>query len=446
MDPEISDKADHNSPKGSLFEKNLRRITNYSYAAILGLIVSLILLALEQRLAAGIVIITCSAAGIFLLRNWLLLIRKAGDAALEAADSNVQKEQMITGFSHKIREPLNNLVLISDMLIDSGLDRKQKDLVETFAASTNNMVSTVNELTMQSAGNLNFEARKNLKFRIFQTIQNTLELYGLKENSLLRFSLNNQEFNDFECYGDPIVLKQIFLAVFNVIEDTRTDVVTNVTISLSNELKTDALSVVAIKLITDRPINLINEVRQENDLVARLIKAGKGNYTMELTEKQTVLSFSLPFTIVPEEPKVQIASSRIEELIQKSRMSKELKDLNVLIVEDNAINKKITELTLKPLVRSIDTASNGKEALDKFGSASFDLILMDIQMPVMSGLQAAEKIRALEASTNSHVPIIAITANAMLGDRERCISAGIDDYISKPFQPSTLIEKIKSCI
>ena len=117
-----------------------------------------------------------------------------------------------------------------------------------------------------------------------------------------------------------------------------------------------------------------------------------------------------------------------------------------MLVEDNLINQKITHLTLKPLVASIETASNGKEALDKFGNAAFDLILMDIQMPVMSGLIAAEKIRALEASTNSHVPIIAITANAMLGDKEKCISAGIDDYISKPFQPSALIEKIKKYI
>ena len=97
---------------------------------------------------------------------------------------------------------------------------------------------------------------------------------------------------------------------------------------------------------------------------------------------------------------------------------------------------------MKPLVNSIDTATNGKEALDKFGTSKYDLILMDIQMPVMSGLVAAEKIRSLETSTNAHIPIIAITANAMLGDKERCISAGIDDYISKPFQPSALIEKI----
>jgi len=71
---------------------------------------------------------------------------------------------------------------------------------------------------------------------------------------------------------------------------------------------------------------------------------------------------------------------------------------------------------------------------------------MDIQMPVMDGLTASQKIRELEASTNTHVPIIAITANAMLGDKEKCIAAGIDEYISKPFHPTLLIEKIKKSI
>ena len=130
----------------------------------------------------------------------------------------------------------------------------------------------------------------------------------------------------------------------------------------------------------------------------------------------------------------------------KKKTRKELKDVNILLVEDNSINQKITLLTLKPLVNNIDTATNGKEALDKFGTSNYDLILMDILMPVMSGLVAAEKIRALEGTTNAHVPIIAITANAMLGDKERCLSAGMDDYISKPFQPSALIEKIKMYI
>jgi CheY-like chemotaxis protein len=181
-------------------------------------------------------------------------------------------------------------------------------------------------------------------------------------------------------------------------------------------------------------------------LSASLISSSKGTFSQEVGNNYTVLNILLPFTSHVSEPKQKTASQKIEELIQKDKIHKELKDIKILLVEDNLINQKITLLTLHPLVSSIDTASNGKEALDKFGTANYDLILMDIQMPVMNGLVASEKIRSLESTTNSHVPIIAITANAMIGDKEKCLSAGIDDYISKPFQPAALIDKIKKII
>jgi CheY-like chemotaxis protein len=203
---------------------------------------------------------------------------------------------------------------------------------------------------------------------------------------------------------------------------------------------------VGLRIQTDKNIVLINEEQKERSLTAKLISFKRGYFNQEFGNNFTVLNISLPFGNIVREQKQHIASPKIEELIQKEKTHKELKDIKILLVEDNLINQKITHLTLKPLVYSIDTASNGKEALDKFGTTSYDLILMDIQMPVMSGLIAAEKIRALESSTNTHVPIIAITANAMLGDKEKCISSGIDDYISKPFQPSTLIDKIKKII
>jgi len=91
----------------------------------------------------------------------------------------------------------------------------------------------------------------------------------------------------------------------------------------------------------------------------------------------------------------------------------------------------------------VDIANNGKEALDKFGSIKYDVILMDIQMPIMNGIVTTKKIRNIEKSSNTHTPIIAITANALLGDKEECLAAGMDDYISKPFQIDTLIKKIE---
>jgi CheY-like chemotaxis protein len=90
----------------------------------------------------------------------------------------------------------------------------------------------------------------------------------------------------------------------------------------------------------------------------------------------------------------------------------DLKDANVLLVEDNLINQKIVLLSLKKSVKNVDIANNGKEALDKFGLVKYDLILMDIQMPIMNGIVTTKKIRSIEKSTNTHTPIIAITANA----------------------------------
>jgi CheY-like chemotaxis protein len=103
-------------------------------------------------------------------------------------------------------------------------------------------------------------------------------------------------------------------------------------------------------------------------------------------------------------------------------------------------------LSLKKVVKNIDIANNGKEALEKFDKNQYDLILMDIQMPIMDGMVATKKIREIENTIGTHTPIIAVTANALLGDREACIEAGMDDYISKPFKIDILIKKMSKYI
>jgi len=281
---------------------------------------------------------------------------------------------------------------------------------------------------------------------MLSTIQNTIELYNLKDKANIDFILNKKEFSDLDCFGDPIILKQIFLDLFNTIETQISDRPVKVTINLKREKENAAESFIGLRIQTDRSIILIDNNSNERSLAARLIASSRGTFRQEVGNNSTVLNILLPYASPAPDTRQKIASSKIEELIQKEKIHKELKDLKILLVEDNLINQKITLLTLKPLVNTIDTAANGKEALDKFGTNNYDLILMDIKMPVMSGLVAAEKIRALESATNSHVPIIAITANAMIGDKEKCLSSGIDDYISKPYQPAALINKIKNII
>jgi CheY-like chemotaxis protein len=435
-----------NKPSEEIFEKKRKSIETYSIIALFILISAALLVSFNQKLPAGCMIIAGACLILFTVRKTSDLNKSFKESLNEFSSLNERKNDVITDFSHRIREPLNNLVIISDMLMESGLQKKQKELLETFIASTNNMVTTVNELTMQSAGNLSYEHRKAIKFNLFSTIQNTIELYSLKDQANIDFILNKKEFSDFECYGDPIILKQIFLDLFNTIENQSLERVTKVAINLKKTRESVTESTVDLRIQTDNPIVLINDMGVEKSLAARFISSGKGTFAQEIGTNSTVLNIFLPYANPVPETKQTSASQKIEELSHKDKVHKDLKDLKILLVEDNLINQKITLLTLKPLVYSIDTASNGKEALDRFGTNNFDLILMDIQMPVMSGLVAAEKIRALESTTNSHVPIIAITANAMIGDKEKCLSAGIDDYISKPFQPAALIDKIKKII
>jgi len=119
---------------------------------------------------------------------------------------------------------------------------------------------------------------------------------------------------------------------------------------------------------------------------------------------------------------------------------------NILLVEDNIINQKIIILSLKNIVKKIDVANNGEEALNLFKKEKYDLILMDLQMPIMDGFIATKKIREIENNSSNHTPIIAVTANALLGDRDKCIDAGMDDYISKPFKIDVLIDKMSKLI
>lgn len=123
-----------------------------------------------------------------------------------------------------------------------------------------------------------------------------------------------------------------------------------------------------------------------------------------------------------------------------------MRPLRILVAEDNPVNQRLAVKLLEKQGHSIRVAVNGREALAALAEQAFDLILMDVQMPGMDGLEAATAIRLIEQSTNEHIPIIAMTAGAMKGDRERCLEAGMDGYVSKPFRIRELIEAIEPFI
>ena len=425
----------------------IKLIERYLIASIFMLIISVLLIAFGQLLIAGCLILAGASIWVIIFRKMAHINRKYRDSVISFLKTDSRKDRIITDFSHKIREPLNNLVITGELFNDSELKPKQRELLETFIASTKSMVSTVNELTMQSAENMSYESRKQIRFNILSAVEHVIELYRLKDSVGIQFKIDLPVSGDLECIGDPAGIKQIFLYIFSRVEKENPGRSTKVTLSLKSVKVNAAESLLTIMIDVDTSMLLIDENSIEGGHSARLLSLSRGKYVQEAGKENSNLSLYLTIkNVLPEFGNKAEESSRIKELIRKEKIHKEIKDLRILLVEDNAINQKITLLTLKPLVQSIDSVTNGKEALDMFGTNNYDLILMDIQMPVMNGLIATEKIRALESTTNSHVPIIAITANAMIGDKEKCLSAGADDYISKPFQPVQLVEKIKQVI
>ena len=115
----------------------------------------------------------------------------------------------------------------------------------------------------------------------------------------------------------------------------------------------------------------------------------------------------------------------------------------ILLAEDNIVNQRVAARLLEKRGHSVVIVGTGREALSALRNENFDLVLMDIQMPEMDGFEATRAIREEESGTNRHIPIIAMTAHAMTGDRDLCLAAGMDDYISKPIRPSDLINLLK---
>ena len=131
-------------------------------------------------------------------------------------------------------------------------------------------------------------------------------------------------------------------------------------------------------------------------------------------------------------------------LVTRHSVRERIKGLRILLAEDNLVNRTLAVRLLEKHGHAVEVATDGGEALRKYQAGRFDLILMDVQMPEVDGFEATASIREMETTTGTHVPIMAMTAHALTGDRERCLAAGMDGYISKPFQVEELLKEMES--
>jgi CheY-like chemotaxis protein/nitrogen-specific signal transduction histidine kinase len=383
------------------------------------------------------------------------------------------KEEFIANLSHQIRTPLNNIMVISNILESTPVDDRQRDMIDTIQASTNNLVNVVNVMANISDIDIKERSSISIPFNLHTTISNTLKLFSTQNASNTTFNLRIDENVPKTLSGDPIKIKQIFLNIIENILKNKSSGKTIIDIKVGRIKEYNDTVELHFEVVSNRPILLpINNGQnfysttesnlssastqgyiQLLDLVItqKLIESNGGKISIALTTESA--SFTFPYSFAKDNILSAIGTITAETPVVAEKTGREmaqphvdLQNASILLVEDNLINQKIVVLSLKKLVKNIEIANNGKEALDKFGTSKYDLILMDIQMPIMNGIVTTKKIREIEASSNSHIPIIAITANALLGDKEECLTAGMDDYISKPFQIEVLIQKMKSLL
>jgi CheY-like chemotaxis protein/signal transduction histidine kinase len=382
------------------------------------------------------------------------------------------KEEFIANLSHQIRTPLNNIMVIASLLENLSNDEKQKDMIDTIHASTNNLVNVVNSMVEISNVDIKERGNINLTFNLFSTINSTLKLFSSQDSGQVNFNLTIDDSIPENLVGDPVRIKQIFLNLIENILKNKSSSKTTIALNISKHKQTSEDVELMVELRSNKPILLpLNEnqnlfVTNESTLTSastqmyidllelsitqKLIESNGGKLSIALSATDAAFTFPYVFrkvtsiadALITKEVEPQVTSHM--DMVQIP--SVDLEKASILLVEDNLINQKIVVLSLKKLVKNIEIANNGKEALDKFGCSRYDIILMDIQMPIMNGIVATKKIREIEASSNTHTPIIAITANALLGDKEECLAAGMDDYISKPFQIEVLIQKMKNLL
>ncbi len=391
--------------------------------------------------------------------------QKLEKSMADTKSESKKKDDFISKLSHQLRTPLNNLTLVSNLVNESNMDQSQKDLFETIIASTNNLIDVVNNIVKVSPVEIEKEALSTVSFDLYSTIDNTLNLFREQKKDQIEIKLSINKPLKYNLIGDPIRIKQIFLNLLENIVKLHIEkkYTLDVSVKLEKETTDQAflffnLSFPTIQLIEDEHQNYLVRPAEYNGaeehfmqdayldftVARKIIQFYEGSFTLHQETNKTEVSFNMVLTKDPlKKTTVSKAETTTEAgtIFQTGKIVR-LKDSNVLLVEDNAINQKIVLLSLKNKVGNIDVASNGKEALDKFGTQKYDIILMDIQMPVMNGIVATKKIRELELSTKTNTPIIAITANALTGDKETCLAAGMNDYISKPFQVEVLLDKM----
>jgi signal transduction histidine kinase/CheY-like chemotaxis protein len=387
--------------------------------------------------------------------------RRANHLAQEAVNECKAKSQFLATMSHEIRTPMNSILGFSELLAEEPLSDSQKEYVQLIRNSSNTLLTLINDI-------LDFSKIEAGKLAVQKT-QTPLHVLLEEMESMFRppAVAKGLELAVLQCeeiprtiHTDPVRIRQCLINLINnAIKFTQTG---HVYVNVSRKQQQDKTFIqfdiedTGIGIAPDKQDKIFELFTQADNTTSQ--KYGGTGLGLAISKKLakllggelTVISqpgVGSVFTITIDAGPVGEENSwnkyeRAEE-IQKEPQPKPIppkkgEAKKILLAEDNPVNQQLMQVLLRKMGYEINLVENGKLAVEALEKASYDIILMDIQMPEMNGLEATRAIRQKGIKT----PIVAITANALKGDREQCLEAGCDDYLSKPVDKYDLEEMI----
>ena len=392
------------------------------------------------------------------LLDQLSLIYKIAEEKDRADSSAVVKEQFLANMSHEIRTPINAVVGFANLLQKTTLDTDQQQFVNLIQNSGENLLSVVNDILDISKIEAGMMRITNEPFNMFEVCHSLEMMFKHKVTEKnLRFNFEFDKKIPEKLIGDSERLNQVLINLLNnAIKFTESgSVKLSVNLLQVNEKQASVQFVVkdsGIGISKEKLETIFERFEQADNntarqyggtglglaIVEKIVKMQQGQVTVDSN-----IGSGTSFTVILNFDIVHNVLSNEDKIINRYNNKDVIKDFNkfkILVAEDNKTNQTLLKFILQQWNLPYDLAENGQQVLDKLKQDNYDLILMDIQMPIMDGYDASKKIRK---ELNVQVPIIAMTAHVLPTEKQKCIDAGMDDYISKPIDENIFLNMLE---